>query len=248
MRKITFLFFLIVPSVSWGQWNSFAWKKESYKVEIMADSCDGNAEYETLTTTNTTETLTNERTEGNSEETTITEETNDYPITTKKAQRNLYLDSLSKRLTRRYYSVCPPLNSIRITSTYGTRRDPFDHKKISMHAGIDLRAYYEPVYTMFPGKVIKIGSDERSGKYITVTSGDYAISYCHLSEVSVSEGERLKEGDCIAVSGNSGRSSGAHLHITCRRSGKVIDPTIVLQYICSVRIHTLEELERLALL
>ena len=101
---------------------------------------------------------------------------------------------------------------------------------------------------MFPGKVIKIGSDERSGKYITVTSGDYAISYCHLSEVSVSEGEQLKAGDCIAVSGNSGRSSGAHLHITCRRSGKVIDTTIVLQYICSVRIHTLEELERLALL
>ena len=94
--------------------------------------------------------------------------------------------------------VALPLENIHINSGFGMRRHPIYHKRI-MHNGIDLSARYEKVYSMFPGTVIKVGQDSRSGKFITVRTGDYTISYCHLSQQLVKEKEFVNAGTSIAI-------------------------------------------------
>lgn len=83
--------------------------------------------------------------------------------------------------------VSLPLKNIHISSGFGMRMHPIYHKRI-LHNGIDLSARYENVYSMFPGTVVKVGQDNRSGKFVTVRTGDYTISYCHLSQQIVKEG------------------------------------------------------------
>jgi hypothetical protein len=88
---------------------------------------------------------------------------------------------------------------------------------------------------MFDGYVESIGQDSRSGRYIVLRHGNYLISYCHLSQVSAREGEELLAGDVVGITGNTGRSTGEHLHITCRLNGERIDPYTVLLEIRKIR-------------
>ena len=126
--------------------------------------------------------------------------------------------------------VALPLENIHINSGFGMRRHPIYHKRI-MHNGIDLSARYEKVYSMFPGTVIKVGQDSRSGKFVTVRTGDYTISYCHLSQQLVKENEFVNAGTNIAISGNTGASTGPHLHLTTKKDGKMFNPVILLELI-----------------
>ena len=130
--------------------------------------------------------------------------------------------------------VALPLEKIHINSGFGMRRHPIYHKRI-MHNGIDLSARYEKVYSMFPGTVIKVGQDSRSGKFVTVRTGDYTISYCHLSQQLVKENEIVNAGTNIAISGNTGASTGPHLHLTTKKDGQAINPTIILEFIYSLK-------------
>lgn len=111
-----------------------------------------------------------------------------------------------------------------------------------MHNGIDLSAQYENVYSMFPGTVIKVGQDDRSGKFVTVRTGDYTISYCHLSQQFVKANDFIVAGTTIAISGNTGASTGPHLHITAKKDGKAFDPTILIDYVRSVKNSCLNDL------
>lgn len=126
--------------------------------------------------------------------------------------------------------VSLPLKNIHINSGFGMRMHPICHKRI-MHNGIDLSARYENVYSMFPGIVIKVGQDNRSGKFVTIRTGNYTISYCHLSQQLVHENDFVNPGSKIAVSGNSGASTGPHLHLTTKKDGKAFDPSILLNYV-----------------
>ena len=126
--------------------------------------------------------------------------------------------------------VSLPLKSIHIGSGFGMRMHPIYHKRM-MHNGIDLSARYENVYSMFPGTVIKVGQDKRSGKFVTVKTGDYTISYCHLSQQYVKVNDFVNAGTIIACSGNTGASTGPHLHLTAKKDGKAFNPTILLEYI-----------------
>ena len=137
--------------------------------------------------------------------------------------------------------VALPLEKIHINSGFGMRRHPIYHKRI-MHNGIDLSARYEKVYSMFPGTVIKVGQDSRSGKFVTVRTGDYTISYCHLSQQLVKENEFVNAGTNIAISGNTGASTGPHLHLTTKKDGKAFDPTILIEYVRSVMNSYLKDL------
>ncbi len=126
--------------------------------------------------------------------------------------------------------VALPLKNIHISSGFGMRMHPIYHKRI-LHNGIDLSARYENVYSMFPGTVIKVGQDSRSGKFVTVKTGDYTISYCHLSQQFVKVNDFVCAGTNIAVSGNSGASTGPHLHLTTKKDGKAFNPAILLNLI-----------------
>ena len=128
--------------------------------------------------------------------------------------------------------VALPLKKIHVSSGFGMRMHPIYHKRI-LHNGIDLSARYENVYSMFPGTVVKVGQDNRSGKFVTVRTGDYTISYCHLSQPFVKENDFVIAGSNIALSGNTGASTGPHLHLTTKKDGKAFDPTILLEYIMS---------------
>lgn len=133
----------------------------------------------------------------------------------------------------RYMSVSLPLKRIEVTSPFGMRKDPFTGKR-KMHNGIDLHARNDEVYAMFPGIVKKVGYDKRSGNYVTLQHGDYTVSYCHLSRVTVKEKKPVLAGDVVGITGNTGRSTRDHLHITCKRNGIIVSPQKLFQYITDV--------------
>ena len=136
--------------------------------------------------------------------------------------------------TDRYLSVSYPLKKIEVSSPFGLRKDPFTGER-SSHSGLDLRASYEDVMAMFDGRVERIGSDDRSGNFVILRHGEYTICYCHLSKILFNEGDTIFAGEVVSISGNTGRSTGPHLHITARRKGVVVDPNGLLQYVRSVR-------------
>ncbi|MCD8237491.1 MAG: M23 family metallopeptidase [Prevotellaceae bacterium] len=127
-------------------------------------------------------------------------------------------------------AIVSPLRHIVVTSPYGLRTDPFTKKK-ARHNGLDLKAYYEPAYAMMYGEVIRVGKDKRSGLFVTLRHGDFTISYCHLSKIAVSKGIHVYPGTILALAGNTGRSSGEHLHLTLKKDGKTINPAILLNLI-----------------
>ena len=140
------------------------------------------------------------------------------------------MDSKQKQWISSYPSITYPLKSIKVTSPYGYRRDPFTGK-LSWHNGLDLRAKNEPAYAMMDGIVEKVGYDNRSGNYVTLRHGNYHVCYCHLSSIIVRKGESVYPGIIVGVTGNTGRSTGSHLHLTCKKDGKSINPAILLNLI-----------------
>lgn len=147
-------------------------------------------------------------------------------VMAKSAGRDYWID--------RYLSVSYPLKSIKVNSSFGARKDPFTGEQ-STHSGLDLQAHYEEVYSMFDGSIEQIGSDPRSGNYVILRHGSYTVSYCHMSRITVRKGEEVIAGAPVGISGNSGRSTGPHLHITCKYKGEFRDPYTLLVYIKEVR-------------
>lgn len=123
-----------------------------------------------------------------------------------------------------------PLDHIDVTSAYGMRRHPITHLR-TIHNGIDLAARFEAVYAMLPGEVIKKGKDGKNGIFIVIQSGNFSVSYCHLANTFLAVGDSVEPGQIIAQSGNTGRSTGPHLHLTVRYDGKTIDPTELFRLI-----------------
>lgn len=139
-----------------------------------------------------------------------------------------------KMWQERYLSVSYPLRRIRITSPYGYRKDPFTGKK-RFHGGLDLHARGDEVLAMMEGVVVKVGQDKTSGKYVTLRHGRYTVSYCHLSKILTVKGAAIRPRDVVGITGSTGRSTGEHLHITCKLDGRSVDPTVILGYIESLR-------------
>jgi len=113
----------------------------------------------------------------------------------------------------------------RLTSGFGVRADPFTGKP-AMHRGIDLAAPEgSPVRAALPGVVLSAG--ERGGYGLAVEvehEGGFTTLYAHASEVLVKEGDRVTPGQTIAKVGQTGRSTGAHLHLEVRRNNRAVDP------------------------
>lgn len=126
----------------------------------------------------------------------------------------------------KFSKIAMPLSrSVSVTSPYGMRIHPiFGQSK--MHNGIDLKARYENVYAVMDGFVTAAGWDPKGGgNYIKVKHFNrFETAYLHLSEIYYKVGELVKAGFIIAKSGNSGNSTGAHLHFSVRENGKHINP------------------------
>lgn len=136
-----------------------------------------------------------------------------------------------------YFSkiVMPLNNKITVTSSYGTRTHPiFGTKKI--HNGIDLKARFENVYSVLDGIVTATGWDSKGGgNFIKVKHFDrFETSYLHLSEIYYRAGEQVKAGFIIGKSGNSGNSTGPHLHFSVKEFGQIINPSHFLNDLIKV--------------
>lgn len=136
--------------------------------------------------------------------------------------------------TERYLSVSFPLKALKVTSPYGYRTDPFTGKK-RFHGGLDLHARNEKVLAMMSGIVVKVGQDNVSGKYVVLRHGNYLVSYCHLSRILVGKGKQVSPAEPVGITGSTGRSTGEHLHVTCKLNGKSIDPRILFRHIKNIK-------------
>lgn len=122
-----------------------------------------------------------------------------------------------------------PING-RLTSPYGYRKDPFTGVR-SFHTGIDLAA---PTGTIIraalDGKVATTGYSPVYGNYAIIThDGGYQTLYGHMSSIAVKRGQRIVQGSTVGRVGNTGYSTGSHLHFSVYKSGKTIDPNSVLK-------------------
>ena len=79
--------------------------------------------------------------------------------------------------------VALPLEEISVNSPFGMRRDPMNRRKSRMHNGLDLKARYENVYSMFPGTVTAASYSSSGGYYVTVDYGICVCSFLHLSKI-----------------------------------------------------------------
>lgn len=119
-----------------------------------------------------------------------------------------------------------PVHNARISSGYGKRKHPVTGS-IRMHRGQDFAVNTgTPVYAPADGVVeITRPSKEGSGNFLRLQhSYGFSSSYSHLQKFAVKSGEFVQKGDLIAYSGNSGLSSGPHLHYEVRFVGRPLDP------------------------
>ena len=145
-------------------------------------------------------------------------------------------DFVNKPREKNFSKIVMPLNrEISITSPYGTRMHPiFGASKF--HNGIDLAANYENVYSVLDGIVTETGWDNNGGgNYIKVNHFNrFETAYLHLSEIYYRVGEFVKAGFIIAKSGNSGNSTGPHLHFSVKEFGQNINPSHFLNDLIKV--------------
>jgi murein DD-endopeptidase MepM/ murein hydrolase activator NlpD len=113
----------------------------------------------------------------------------------------------------------------RVSSAYGMRKDPINGD-MKMHKGTDIpMPYGADVRTAGAGKVVSVGEVQGYGLQVEVDHGDGVTTrYAHLSSASVRPGDTVARGQVIAAAGNSGRSTGTHLHFEVLAQGRAIDP------------------------
>jgi murein DD-endopeptidase MepM/ murein hydrolase activator NlpD len=107
-----------------------------------------------------------------------------------------------------------------VTSDFGTRLDPYSADR-QMHEGLDVATPHgQPVQSPSDGVVVFSGVEGGYGKVLVIDHG-YGVKtrYGHLSEVLVKLGDRVKRGDKVAAVGNTGKSTGPHLHYEVRVNG-----------------------------
>lgn len=121
----------------------------------------------------------------------------------------------------------PLMSEISITSNFGERRHPTVSNTTQFHSGIDLKAEYgTPLFAPANGRVKRVLlNDVKSGNAIIISHvGGYETIYAHLSEISVAAGDHVKKLQYIGKTGNSGNSTGPHLHYGIKKDGKSINP------------------------
>jgi len=112
-----------------------------------------------------------------------------------------------------------------VTSTFGYRRSPFTGLR-EMHEGLDIATHLK-AQVMAPanGMVIRVGYHAGYGKLVEIDHGYGVVTrYGHNSKNLVKVGQRVKRGDVIALVGNTGRSTGPHLHYEVLLNGVPVNP------------------------
>jgi hypothetical protein len=120
----------------------------------------------------------------------------------------------------------PTKNPTRITSPFGPRRR-------RMHSGIDLKVYVgDTIVAVFDGKVRIVDTERRGyGNYVVIRHNNgLETIYGHLSKQLVEENQEVRAGEVIGLGGNTGRSTGSHLHFEIRFLGIAINPANLFNF------------------
>lgn len=125
-----------------------------------------------------------------------------------------------------------PLNYLRVSSSYGRRTNPITGKRHT-HTGIDLTCKRgEEIYAPADGVVETVRPSKKGfGNFLTVRhSFGFMSSYAHLQRFKVRSGQFVSKGDLIATCGNSGNSTGPHLHYEVRFLGRALNPQYTMDW------------------
>jgi murein DD-endopeptidase MepM/ murein hydrolase activator NlpD len=139
------------------------------------------------------------------------------------------LDEVESSLQTRslVFSATPSLAPVTglMTDGFGRRRDPFTGRR-AFHRGLDISARRgTPVVAPADGVVVYSGRNGGLGKMVRVSHGfGYTTVYGHLDSIDVEVGDEIQRGDAIGTLGNSGRSTGPHLHYEVHVDGKAVNP------------------------
>jgi murein DD-endopeptidase MepM/ murein hydrolase activator NlpD len=125
-----------------------------------------------------------------------------------------------------------------ISSGFGWRNDPISGRP-RFHSGTDVKmAYGQDVQVAAGGRVASVGTRGAYGLTVVVDhGGGVETRYAHLSSAPVREGEAVVSGQVIAQSGNSGRSTGPHLHFEVLNNGEAVDPRSGAALLASTAAH-----------
>ena len=123
----------------------------------------------------------------------------------------------------------PLPRATRVTSRFGTRVHPITGVT-QRHTGVDLSVPIgTPVTAAAAGIVQRVGEDGINGRFLIIDHGRGVKSaYCHADELLVGRGERVEAGEPVIRSGNTGRSTGPHLHYQVELGGTPVDPLALL--------------------
>jgi murein DD-endopeptidase MepM/ murein hydrolase activator NlpD len=138
---------------------------------------------------------------------------------------NVVESKLEERV--RWISSTPAIAPVKgiLTSGFGYRSDPMTHGR-GIHQGVDIAAAPgQPVKASADGVVMRAGLIGGLGKAVYVAHG-YGLTtrYGHMSRVDVRPGQRVQRGDVLGLVGNTGRSTGYHLHYEVRMDGEPVNP------------------------
>ncbi len=155
------------------------------------------------------------------------------PVKSPAQELEVALFELEKRLSRweelkhtmRITPLAAPLDFFSVSSRYGKRRDPIS-QKWAMHYGLDFGSFYRaPVLATAPGVVTWAGRKGKYGKLVEITHGKgLKTRYGHLSKILVKRGQKVEYRKKIGLLGNTGRSTGAHLHYEIHHKGRPRNP------------------------
>ncbi|GAD48967.1 peptidase M23 family protein [Caenibius tardaugens NBRC 16725] len=123
-----------------------------------------------------------------------------------------------------------PASLSMISSGFGYRRDPFAGHA-ALHSGLDFRGPIgSPIYAAATGKVIFAGVKNGYGNVIEISHGNGLVTlYAHMSAFHARPGQDVQAGDIIGAIGNTGRSTGPHLHFEVRHNGRAVNPRPFLE-------------------
>lgn len=123
-------------------------------------------------------------------------------------------------------TIHPLKGNFKVTSGFGEKMHPIK-KVLKKHTGIDFKAPIgTPVHATSDGIIEKAVMQETSyGYHIIIKHDDqYQTLYCHLAEIDVVVGQKVKKGEVIGAVGNTGASTGPHLHYEVIKDGKKVNP------------------------
>lgn len=124
------------------------------------------------------------------------------------------------------YGLAWPVSELtRVSSPFGMRTHP-TLAKTQLHTGVDLSVPTgTQVRVVAAGTVRRASEDSVNGRVLIIDHGrGVTTAYCHNSELLVSVGQRVERGDVISLSGNTGRSTGPHLHYQLELAARPVDP------------------------